>query len=136
MLDTSTLIAYLEGGRQSSALAAILVDGYIRAGRNSGVVSAVTVMELLVEPIRHRRTEALRIVQDFVSEFPNVRVAPVDVEVATQAAHVRAYARLDPADALIVATGLNAGARAFVTSDREWSRLATLEDAPRVIDLG
>lgn len=92
-------------------------------------------MELLTRPLRNERADAIQAVYDFVGDFPNIQVEPVGLDVAIQAARIRALARLDPADALIVATGMLAGARVLVTGDREWARLAVLADAPRVVYL-
>jgi predicted nucleic acid-binding protein len=99
------------------------------------VVSVVSVMELLARPFRNERADAVQAVYDFVGDFPNIQVEPVGLDVAIQAARIRALARLDPADALIVATGILAGARVLVTGDREWARLDALPDAPRVLYL-
>lgn len=92
-------------------------------------------MELLTRPIRNQRADVIQAVYDFVGEFPNIQVEPVGLDVAIQAARIRALARLDPADALIVATGMLAGAGVLVTGDRDWTRLAVLADAPRVVYL-
>jgi predicted nucleic acid-binding protein len=45
----------------------------------------------------------------------------VDLQVAQDAAHLRADRRMAPPDALIVATGLATQVRHLVTNDHNWS---------------
>jgi hypothetical protein len=52
LLDTTTLIAYLDGGETVSPIATHIVDEFVRTGRNESIVSMVTVMEVLVRPLR------------------------------------------------------------------------------------
>lgn len=92
-------------------------------------------MELLVGPLRNGRDDIARTIREFLRECPNLVVHAVSEDVAYEAALLRAVARLAPADALIVATGIRAGVGALVTADREWERLASLDRVPRVIYL-
>ena len=60
----------------------------------------------------------------------------MDLQVAQDAAFLRAAQRLSPPDALVVGTGLAAQVGHFVTNDRKWStKLATMTDRVRVITL-
>ena len=56
-----------------------------------------------------------------LTSFPNLKMRPVDEEVAEAAAEVRARSGLRTPDALQVATCLVEGASAFITND-EWLR--------------
>lgn len=130
LLDTTTLIAYLNGTERVSALVTRIVDEFVHPGRNAAVVSTVTVMEVLVEPLRRRR-QVYRHVLDFLTNFPNVRTVEVSLAVAQEAAAVRATHNLRAPDALIVGTALAAGVRLVVTNEADWhKRLAPL--APRL----
>ena len=61
----------------------------------------------------------------------NLTCVPVDLQVARDAAHLRAGRRLAPPDALIVGSGVAAQVRHLVTNDREWTaKLASL--SPRI----
>ncbi len=125
LLDTTAIIAYLSrgaGGETISGAAAYVLDELVRTGRNAATVSAVTVMEALVRPIRLGTKEQRQHVVDFLSNFPNLQVLSVDFDVAEKAAVLRATYNLATPDALIVASGLLAGARHIVTNDDEWRR--------------
>ena len=47
LLDGPRLIAYLNGGEPVSPVATCVIDAFVRSGRNEGLVSMVSVMELL-----------------------------------------------------------------------------------------
>jgi len=136
LLDSSVLAAYLDGGERTSALATELLDDLVRTGRNPAVVSMVSVVETLIRPLR-RLPAAHATVLAFYREFPNLVTAPVDLDVAAEAANLRVVFGLSAPDALIVATGLATGVSHLVTNDRAWlSRLAPLQDRTRVLVLG
>jgi predicted nucleic acid-binding protein len=136
LLDSSVLAAYLDGGERTSALAIELLDDLVRTGRNPAIVSMVSVVETLIRPLR-RLPAAHVTVLAFYREFPNLVTAPVDLDVAAEAAHLRVAFGLSAPDALIAATGLAAGVSHLVTNDRAWlSRLAPLRDRAQVLVLG
>lgn len=122
LLDSTTLIAYLDGHDAVSPIAAYVIDELVRSGRNPAVVSVVSVMELLVRPARSGVPAAYRHVLDFLTRFPNLSVAAADVAVAQEAASLRASYRFRPPDALIVATGLIAQVGHLVSNDQEWKQ--------------
>ena len=52
LLDSSVAISYFDGDDRWAEAAKALIEGLVRPGRNPGVVSALTVMESLVGPMR------------------------------------------------------------------------------------
>lgn len=127
LLDTSVIIAYLDRRDRASGIAADVVDGLVRSGRNPAVVSMVTVAEVLVGPQRHRNDALHAEIIEFLTLLPGLVLRAVDLEVAQRAATLRARYRLRLADALIVATGLSAGAGGIVSNDREWRSMLPTE---------
>ena len=135
LLDTSALIAHLDGGEEVSPVATHIVDGPVREGRNPALVSMVSVMEILVRPLRDARPEYLHAL-DFLVRHPNLQLQPVDLPVAEEAARMRAMFGLAAPDALIVATGIANEATQLVTNDRRWtSRLQRVKSTMSVIHL-
>jgi predicted nucleic acid-binding protein len=135
LLDSSVLAAYFDQFEATSALALELIDGFVRPGRNPAVVSTVSVMETLVRPLR-TMPAGYSAVLAFCREFPNLTPMPVDLDVAHEAAMLRAGFRLSPPDALIAATGFVAGVSHLVTNDRAWrARLEPLRERAGVIVL-
>ena len=124
VLDSSAILAYLSGAEAASPASASIIDGFVASGRNRAVVSAITVTETLVRPLRAGAPTAVRIVEDFLLRFPNLRVDPVSFETARVAAEIRARTAAPAPDALILATAVTAGARIVVANDRSWPAIA------------
>jgi predicted nucleic acid-binding protein len=121
LLDSSAIIAYVDGSEPVSPLATDLIDGWVRVGRNPAVVSMVSVMELLVRPRRRSTWEYLH-VMDFLAHHPNLTCQQIDLPVAQEAASLRAAFKLPTPDALVVATGIVAQVSRLVTNDARWTK--------------
>jgi predicted nucleic acid-binding protein len=135
LLDTTALAAYLDTTESTHELARHLVDGLVATGRNPAVVSMVTVMEILVRPLR-ATPRGHHTVLAFIRSQPNLTAVPVDLQIAQDAASLRAAQRFSPPDALIVGTGLATQVGWLVTNDRAWARKLTgLESRIRVCTL-
>ena len=128
LLDTSAILAYLSGAEPTSAAAAVILDRMVAAGRNPAVLSAVTVTETLVRPMRSGSEQAVQLVEAFLEHFPNLRVEPVTFAVARRAAAIRASTAAPTPDALILATGAVAGATIAIANDVGWARVIERAD--------
>lgn len=124
-LDTSILIAHLSAEERVSPLARELVEDLMGGGRNEGVVSAVSVGEILV---RATRDGSARSVAFEVMDLPGLTIRSVDLLVAAEAARVRGLTGLSLPDAIVIATGVLTSSSILVTNDR---RLAVA--APQVV---
>ena len=121
VLDSSAILAYLDGGEAISTVAAVVVDDFVASGRNAAVVSAVTVTEALVRPMRAGSAPAIELVEAFLRHFAGIRIEPVSYEVAREAARICAVTALRTPDATILATAVVAGAGSVVTNDGRWT---------------
>jgi predicted nucleic acid-binding protein len=130
VLDTSAVLAYLSGSEPASEPAAAVIDGRVAVGRNPAVVSTITVTELLVRPVRARSEMAVRVVEDFLGHFANVRLEPVSIDVARAAARIRASTAAATPDALILATAVAASAAIVVGNDTGWPRIVKRAGLP------
>jgi predicted nucleic acid-binding protein len=124
LLDTSAVLAYLSGAEPASATAATIIDDFVATGRNRALVSAITVTEALVRPMRASSPTAVRLVDDFLLHFPNLVIEPVTVAIAREAARIRALTAAPTPDALILATAVLAPAAIVVGNDVSWPKLA------------
>ena len=137
LLDTSAVLAYLSGSEVASEAATSVIDGFLATGRNPGIVSAITVTEAFVRPMRAESATAVQLVEDFLLRFPNLRVEPVTIAVAREAARIRAATTSPTPDALILATAVVAPASIVVGSDASWSSVAKRSGLTvRVVVLG
>lgn len=134
VIDTSVLIAYLDGGEVFSTPATVLLDQLVAGGSHPAVISAVTVTECMVRPFRAGPT-AVATAATFLGHFPNVRVRPIDHEVAMEGARVRALTGLRTPDALVIATALVEGIATIVTGDGQWVRAIDGFEGLRVVQL-
>ena len=133
LLDTTILAAYLDATDATHGVARAILREMVEPGRNPAVVSMVTVMEILVRPMRSV-PPGHHTVLAFLRTFPNLECIPVDLQIAQDAAHLRADRRLTPPDALIVGTALAAQVRHVVTNDRAWSsKLAPMSERLSVV---
>lgn len=127
LLDTTTLAAYLDSTEAAHPVAKHVVEEFVENGRNQAVISMITVMELLVRPMR-ASPPGHHTVMAFIRNQPNLAAVEVDLQVAQDAAFLRAAHRLSPPDALVVGTGLAAQVGHLVTNDYAWdNRLAPMQ---------
>lgn len=125
LIDTSVAIAYLKGTERTSALATVILDDYVRSGRYPAVLSTITLMELLVQPLR--LDSDVETVLDFARSFPNLQIVPVSESVALASAQIRAQYNLKTPDAIIVGSALLLGPRTHVvTNDGAWARITQI----------
>lgn len=130
LLDTSALAAYLDSTESVHRAAVHVLESLVATGRNEAVVSMITVMELLVRPLRASPPGHDTILQ-FLAHHPHLRAIPLDLQMAQDAAFLCAQHRFSPPDALVVGTALSSQVGHIVTNDGAWaSKLAHLE--PRI----
>lgn len=133
VVDSSAILAYLDGTESASNVAAMIFDRLIATGRNPAAVSTVSVTEALVRPFRAQSASAAGTVETFFRSFPNLSVQPVRYEIAREAARIRAATALRTPDALILATAIATDASIVVANDGRW--LAAIERADLKLSL-
>ena len=126
-LDTAVFIYHLEAHPRYQPLTRELLAA-VQSGHHDAVTSVITVMELTVRPWQIARPAVAREYEALLVHFPHLTLADVTRKVARRAAQLRARYRLRPADALQVATAMVHRATAFVTNDRQLTRLAEMLD--------
>jgi predicted nucleic acid-binding protein len=133
LLDTSAVIAYLNGDEPVSATATLVLDGLVAPGRNPAVLCAVSVAELLVRPIA-AGARAAATVRTFLLGFPNLSIRSCDFLVAAEAARIRAVTGSAVADSLIAATATLTSCPWLITNDRVLrDRLARFDWTTRIL---
>lgn len=117
-LDAGVIIAFLDANdSHHDAATAALSNALHSAERLSIAASALA--ECLVGPAR-RSPKAVELVRTVIDRLP-VSVVPLDEEIATRAAMLRAQHRpLKLPDALVIATAESSSADRLITTDRQW----------------
>ncbi len=115
-IDTSVFIHHFEGG-ELSELTTVLLER-VQDGHCTGVVSTVTLAEVMVKPIRMGLDSLADLYRLIFYEMPHLETVAMGRSVAARAASLRAEHGLRLADGVVLASALEAGATALVT-DRE-----------------
>lgn len=119
-IDTAPLIYWLEDHPRWGAAYAVLFDG-LDAGRWQGLLSTVTLAELLTGPLQHGRDELAERYAAALCDPGSFRLASVTPAIAICAARLRARYALRLPTAVQLATALQGGAQALVTHDRDFA---------------
>jgi predicted nucleic acid-binding protein len=119
VLDTMVFSYHLGGHPRYRALTRAILEA-IESGQVEGLTTTVTLSELLTRPAQAGDTQAMQDYELYVTRFPNLRLVPLDANLARETARVRAETRLRTPDAVQVAAARLYRADAIVTNDRRW----------------
>lgn len=133
-LDTGIFLAQSSAADPRQACARWLVD-QVHAGRFECVISAVSVAEMLVRPSATDLIAAMA-AQTALRNFPHLRIDDFTLDLAVDAAQVRAATKLKMPDAIVLATALANRLQAVVHGDDAWDRrTASYAAAIKVINV-
>lgn len=119
MVDTAPFIYLLESHPRFSDQFVGLFEA-AAVGDLTIALSTITLAEVLTGPFKAGQTA---LAKRFEKALLQYTVHPVTVPIASLAAQLRAQYRLKLPDAIQLATALDIGAAAFVTHDRDFSRV-------------
>lgn len=123
-LDAGVLIGFLDADDAHHLASRELISTALDSA-DRVAMAASALAECLVAPARHGE-DAIRFIHDLVRRLP-IDVVPLDIEIATAAARLRARHRsLRLPDALVIATAAQRGADRLITTDRRWPAAKTL----------
>ena len=122
-LDTAPLIYFIE---QSPRRIEKLRPFFAAAGRGDFrlATSFITLVEVLVQPLRNGREDLANAYRDILLRSPALRVIPFDQQAAEEAARLRAAYNLRTPDAIQVATAIQSGASHFLTNDATLAQIS------------
>lgn len=124
-LDSAPLIFYIEEHQDYvDLLVPFFAD--LEHGSFRVVTSTVTLLEVLVHPLRHGDEALAHHYNDILLSSPNVSTRPVTFATAQEAAELRARHNLKTPDAIQLATAIREGATTFLTNDRDFPQLSGL----------
>lgn len=125
--DSAPLIYFLEDHPQYTEPADELF-GSIKERHTSGLTSVISLLEVLVLPLRRGRKDLAEQYRRLLLHTRAVIVVPIDEAVCEVAAQLRAsHTWLRTPDALQVATALSRKADLIVTNDDRWKRLTEIQ---------
>ncbi len=116
-LDSSIFIYLIE--EHAEYLPAVEpVFSAISAGILTAVTSSLTLLEVLVQPLRANLPALAEKYEKILTQSSGVRMIPLDVPILRAAAQLRAVTAMKTPDAIQLASALAAGCTAFLTNDR------------------
>lgn len=122
LVDSPPIIYILEDHPKMASRFRPLFEAHA-AGRLRFAVTTITVTEVLTGPLLARDDALARRYRAILESWQTV---PLDIDIAENAARLRASLRLKLADAVHAASALAINAAALVTYDRDFSRVRSL----------
>lgn len=98
----------------------------ISEGRLSAVTASLSLLEVLVLPLRAGLASLTDRYEELLTHSSGLHLISPDLRLLRVAAHLRAVTRVKTPDAIQVASALVTGCTAFLTNDRELPRIAGL----------
>lgn len=124
-LDTAPFIYFFEDHPKHAAYLESLFERN-QAGELLLVTSTVTLLEVLVLPLREKRRELVRSYRNALLGSKGIELLSVRADVAERAAELRAKYGIRSPDAIQVAAALCADADCFVTNDKQLKQIEEL----------
>jgi predicted nucleic acid-binding protein len=115
-LDTTPLIYFTE----ENPTYIEVIDPFFKAvgsGELMVITSVVTLLEVLVRPIRDGNLKLAQRYRDFLLNSHSVTTHFLSQEIAEEAARLRAFNNIRTPDSIQMATAIKAGAAFFLTND-------------------
>lgn len=122
LVDSAPIIYVLEQHSKLASRFISLFEAHAR-GRLRFAVTTIAIAEVLTGPLQAGDDALARRYRAVLESW---RVVPLDLDIAEQAARLRASLRLKLVDAVQAASALAINAAALVTHDRDFSRVHAL----------
>lgn len=125
-LDTAPLIYYLEENEHYlPVLDKIFLDNSNR--KFLFITSVVTLMEILVHPMRLNESDLVEQYQNILCNSATVELVEINIEISRKAAWFRAMYGFKTADAIQLATALLNSADYFLTNDLRFKSIKEIK---------
>ena len=121
-LDTNVLIYYIEEHPVFLKKVEPIIDR-IAEGKATGITSYVTLLELLVTPIKEKRFDLVEQYKEILTS--ELDMVPLDESVSLKAAELRAKYGIKTPDAILLASVISKNGEVFITND---GRLDTVKE--------
>lgn len=124
-LDTAPLIYFIESNNEYKNILFKLFD-YNDKGNFLFLTSSITLLEVLVKPLRERTISLAQQYTSILTTASNLILLDVTAFIAQQAAQLRAQYNLKTPDSIQLATAMEAGADYFLTNDARLKSLSVI----------
>lgn len=124
LIDTNPIIYVLEGNKLAARFEPIFAD--IDAGRIQGVVTPITIAEVVSGPLRAGDEALAERYRHWLNQRPSWSVRAIDAEIGVLGARLRLRYKLKLPDALQLAVAIHESCFALVTHARDFAQVTEL----------
>lgn len=121
-VDTAPIIYYIEGHSQYQQRLAALFEA-----NDKGIIqfhtSTLTLLELLVQPLRKGYSALVDQYREIMAHSPNLLIHELDLDTSVRAARLRASFNLQTPDAIQIATAMENEVDYFLTNDKKLTKV-------------
>lgn len=125
-LDSNILIYFIEGFPAYQKLTKKVFES-IESGRNSGICSTLSLLEILVQPYQNKNEELVNQFYGLLTTYPHLKWVALDVEIADLGAQFRAKYKLKTLDSILLATAISSQATGFIGNDSKFKKVTELD---------
>ena len=133
-IDTAPFIYFIERHPRCHPIIRPAFES-LSEGSFAGTTSAITLLEVLVQPLRQGRADLARECRSILTESSGIRLMPVTTEAAEMAADLRERHSIRVADAIQAAAGIRQNCAVFITNDARLKCLTEFADVIVLADL-
>ena len=116
-LDTAPLIYFIEQHPKYTRVVQPFFEA-LSKGELTAVASTVTLLEVLVHPLRQGNATLAQQYRSILLNAANLTIVNVSPDIAEEAAQIRALHNTRTPDAIQLSTAINRGATFFLTNDK------------------
>jgi predicted nucleic acid-binding protein len=125
-LDSNIFIYFIEAHPSYHHLTIKLFES-IEKGRNMGICSSLSLLEILVQPYRRKNEELVNQFYALMTTFPNLIWKDLTLEIADLGARLRAKYSIKTPDAILLATAIQSGATGFIGNDLQLKKVQEIK---------
>lgn len=125
-IDTAPLIYFIESSSEHQSFLRQIFEG-IANGQIPLSTSVLTLMEVLVQPLKKGRADLAEQYERILTSTPNFAVHEIDATIVRTASRLRAELNLTTPDAIQVATAMERGAEFLLTNDKGLKRVKGID---------
>ena len=125
-LDSNVLIYFVEGSLTYQKLTKNIFES-IESGKNLGICSTLSLLEILVQPYRDNNEELVNQFYGMLTTYPHLTWIDMSLEIADLGAQLRARYNLKTPDSILLATAIHSEASGFIGNDSKFKKVTELD---------
>ncbi|MDI6654909.1 MAG: PIN domain-containing protein [Methanobacteriota archaeon] len=126
VIDTSPFIYYIEENKKHLEILEKLFS-MIDSGEMQGTASVITLLEVLVKPLKENDASLAGEYRRILTESKNLDLLDVNQKTAEKAAHLRAKYGLPPPDAIVASIAILNNSDFLLTNDEGFKKIKEIK---------